>query len=78
MQCQGTFYSPVGLAKALVPADPTGETVCFVIGAMAADHVTVEDHPFIEKMISISEYPLSGAAAINRILGAMKRQWGIV
>ncbi|KAL3794155.1 hypothetical protein HJC23_012862 [Cyclotella cryptica] len=79
MSCQGTLYSPLGLAKALVPLDPNaGETVCFVIGAMAAGHVTVEDHPYIEKMISISEYPLSGAAAINRILGAIEHQWGIV
>ncbi|KAL9184553.1 hypothetical protein ACHAXT_012523 [Thalassiosira profunda] len=80
MSCQGTLYSPAGLAKALVPAAPEeGEAqVCFVIGAMAAGHVTTEDHPYIEKMISVSEYPLSGASAINRILGAIEHQWGIV
>ena len=78
MSCQGTLYSPIGLTKALVPLEPKGETVCFVIGAMAAGHVSVEDHPYIEKMFSISEYPLSGAAAINRILGAIEHQWGIV
>ena len=80
MSCQGLLYSPMGLAKAMIPLDPNaGESpVCFVIGAMATGHVTVEDHPYIEKMISISEYPLSGAAAINRILGAIEHQWGIV
>lgn len=79
MSCQGTLYSPTGLAKALIPTSPDeGGQVCFVIGAMAAGHVTIEDHPYIEKMISISEYPLSGASAINRILGAVEHQWGIV
>mmetsp|Transcript_7733 Transcript_7733/g.13630 ORF Transcript_7733/g.13630 Transcript_7733/m.13630 type:complete len:287 (+) Transcript_7733:254-1114(+) len=84
MSCQGTLYSPSGLAKKFVPLTPPDERdegesqVCFVIGAMAAGHVTVEDHPYIEDMFSISEYPLSGAAAINRILGAIEHQWGIV
>lgn len=84
MSCQGLLYSPLGLAKALVPAsfedvEQGGSSqVCFVIGAMAAGHVTVEDHPYIEKMFSVSEYPLSGASAINRILGAIEHQWGIV
>lgn len=80
MSCQGTLYSPMGLAKALIPVNPneSENQVCFVIGAMAAGHVTVEDHPYIEKMISISEYPLSGASAINRILGVIEHQWGIV
>lgn len=80
MSCQGVLYSPLGLTKALIPVSPDEAThqVCFIIGAMAAGHVTVEDHPYIEKMFSISEYPLSGAAAINRILGAIEHQWGIV
>lgn len=80
MSCQGTLYTPNGLAQALVPASPDAgdPQVCFVIGAMAAGHITVEDHPYIEKMFSISEYPLSGATAINRILGSIEHQWGIV
>ena len=80
MSCQGTLYSPLSLATNLVPPDPTSPTppVCFIIGAMAAGHVTVEDHPYIEKMFSISEYPLSGAAAISRILGGIEHHWGIV
>jgi len=86
MSCQGLLYSPNSLAKSLIPASPeecggegnTNNQVCFIIGAMAAGHVSVEDHPYIEKMFSISEYPLSGATAINRILGAIEHQWGIV
>lgn len=80
MSCQGKLYSPMSLVTELVPPGP-GETenrVCFVIGAMAAGHVTVEDHPYIEEMFSISEYPLSGAAAISRIVSAIEHQWGIV
>ncbi len=80
MSCQGTLYSPNGLANAIIPPDPSTDTppICFVIGAMAAGHVTVEDHPYIEKMISVSEYPLSGAAAISRILCGIENHWGIV
>ena len=81
MSCKGLLYSPHNLSKQLVPMDPNEEgqsQVCFIIGAMAAGHITTEDHPYIEKMFSISEYPLSGAAAINRILGAIEHQWGIV
>lgn len=81
MSCQGTLYSPLSLATSLVPPDPTLDgtpPVCFIIGAMAAGHITVQDHPYIEKMFSISEYPLSGAAAISRILGGIEHHWGIV
>lgn len=83
MTCEGTLYSPQALATALIPEDKdntSGDTppVCFVIGAMASGHVTMEDHPYIEKMISVSGYPLSGAAAIARILGGIEQHWGIV
>lgn len=81
MSCQGTLYSPNGLATALIPSDPAMSDlppVCFVIGAMATGHVSMEDHPYIEKMISVSEYPLSGAAAISRILSGIENHWGIV
>jgi len=80
MSCQGTLYSPVGLAHSLIPSDPNNRLppVCFIIGAMATGHITVEEHPYIEKMISVSEYPLSGAAAISRILSGIEHHWGIV
>lgn len=80
MSCEGHLYSPFGLANSLIPSDPNTQLppVCFIIGAMASGHVTVEDHPYIEKMIGVSEYPLSGAAAISRILGGIEHHWGIV
>lgn len=80
--CEGTLYSPISLAKTVVPAEPdtTGETppTCFVLGAMSTGHITIDDHPYIEKMISISSYPLSGAAAISRLLGGIEHHWGVV
>ena len=59
-------------------ADPESNSICFIIGAMAAGNVTVEDHPYIEDMFSISGYPLSGACAIARLLGGIEQHWGIV
>lgn len=80
--CEGTLYSPITLAKNVVPIEPdtTGATppTCFVIGAMSTGHITIEDHPYIEKMISISSYPLSGAAAATRVMCGIEHHWGIV
>lgn len=81
MSSQGTLYCPIALAKALVPTTAEVEhspPTCFIVGAMSSGHVTVNDHPYIEKMISISEYPLSGAAALSRIMGGIEHHWGIV
>lgn len=78
MSCQGTLYSPIAMAKALVPAVPEDTPTCFIVGAMSTGHVTIEDHPYIESMMSVSEYPLSGAAALSRIAAGIEQYWGIV
>jgi len=80
MSVGGKLYSPMSLAQAVLSDDPEGDDppVCFIIGAMAAGHITKDDHPYIEEMFSVSEYPLSGAAAISRILGGIENRWGIV
>jgi rRNA small subunit pseudouridine methyltransferase Nep1 len=84
MSSQGTLYRPSALARALVPADVKSDEAsslpptCFIIGAMSTGHVTMEDYPYMEKMISLSEYPLSGAAAISRLMAAIEEQWGVV
>ena len=77
---QGTLYSPIALAKTLLPAVPQEckAPICLIVGAMSTGHVTIEDHPYMEKMLSISEYPLSGAAALSRIMGGIEHHWGIV
>ena len=81
MSCQGTLYSPINLASALLPEDYENKRTpptCFVVGAMSTGHVQLEDHPYMEKMISVSEYPLSGAAALSRIVTGIEHYWGIV
>jgi len=93
LSVKGTLYAPLALANAMVPPSPNPVTstlavdkssakvqppVCFIIGAMSSGSITKEDHPYIEDFFSISEYPLSGAAACSRILTAIEHQWGIV
>lgn len=56
---------------------PDDRPICFVIGAMAAGHISVDDHPTILEMVSLSEFPLSGSTAINRLLGAIEANWGV-
>lgn len=80
--CEGTLYSPIALAKAIMPLEPdTSDATpptCFVIGAMSTGHISINDHPYIEQLISISSYPLSGAAAASRLMGGIEHHWGIV
>lgn len=80
--CEGTLYSPISLAKTVVSAEPdtSGKSppTCFILGAMSTGHITIDDHPYIEKMISISSYPLSGAAALSRLMGGIEHHWGVV
>eukprot|EP00934_Nitzschia_sp_Nitz4_P006754 Nitzschia sp. Nitz4//scaffold81_size91200//28728//29531//NITZ4_004982-RA/size91200-processed-gene-0.102-mRNA-1//1//CDS//3329558698//6744//frame0 len=77
----GVLYSPISLAKAIVNDDPHAKNVpptCLIVGAMSNENVTIDDHPYIEKMFSISNYPLSGATALSRIMGSVEHHWGIV
>ena len=69
---QGDRYTP-GAFAATLPDKP----VCFVIGAMAAGHVDRDDFEAMVDYVSLSEYPLSGATAINRLLGAIEAHRGI-
>jgi rRNA small subunit pseudouridine methyltransferase Nep1 len=83
MSVGGTLFSPASLIASIMPEDTgkpkdTRPPVAFVIGAMATGNILKDDHPYIESMFSISEYGLSGAAAINRILGAIENHYGIV
>ena len=57
---------------------PQNEPIVLVFGAMAHGHLTVAEYPYIEEMISVSAYPLSGAQAISRLLGAFENQWGVL
>jgi rRNA small subunit pseudouridine methyltransferase Nep1 len=70
----GTLYSPTSFAESL----PDNKPVVFVIGAMAAGSIKPEDHPYMTSTISLSEYPLSGVVAANRLLGAIEARHGIL
>lgn len=81
MTSQGQLFSPVCLARAKLPASPDVQQqppTCFVVGAMSTGHVKLEDHPYMQEMISVSEYPLSGAAALARLACGIEEHWGIV
>lgn len=60
----------------LVPTLPDGEPVVFVAGAMA--HGKVEPEYQVDECLAISEYPLSGAAALGRMCAAFENHLGIL
>eukprot|EP01041_Mallomonas_annulata_P007368 gene7368-15048_t len=75
MSHKGTLFNPVHFAAGL----PDDKPIVFIFGAMASGSIDPNDHPYLEgNLISLSEYPLSGVVAINRLLGAVENQWGIV
>ncbi len=73
---QGVLQSPVHFAADL----PDDKPIVLVFGAMASGSIAVEDHPYLSSssLLSISEYPLSGSVAINRVMGAIENHWGII
>ena len=75
----GQLFSPVCLARAKLPDTPEAPVppTCFIVGAMSTGHVKLEDHPYMEEMIRISDYPLSGAAALSRIAFGIEEHWGV-
>jgi rRNA small subunit pseudouridine methyltransferase Nep1 len=70
----GTLYNPSAFVRQMPDKGP----IMFVLGAMASGSIKMEDHPYMTEKVSISEYPLSGVVAINRVLGALENHWGIV
>ena len=72
--CEGDRYSPHAFAATL----PSDKPVCFIIGAMAAGHVDRDEYEAMVEYVSLSQYPLSGATAINRLLGGIEHHRGIV
>jgi len=91
LSAAGKVYSPAVVARSLVTSaaaaagseedggdDAPPPNVCFVIEAIVSGSINKEDYSFVEEMIRISEYSLIGASAINRLLGSIEAQWGIV
>jgi len=71
--CKGKIVNMHDFVKTL----PQDEPVVFAFGQMS--HGTIEnDTPWTEDCISFSEYPLSAACAIGRMLNAFENHWGIL
>jgi len=70
----GALHSPTHFAAAL----PDDVPIVLVLGAMASGSISLADHPYVTELVSISEYPLSGVVAANRIFGAIEQHWGII
>jgi rRNA small subunit pseudouridine methyltransferase Nep1 len=70
----GKLFSPTSFAETL----PDDKPIVFVLGAMAAGSIKPEDHPYMTSTVSLSEYPLSGVVAINRLLGSVEARRGIL
>ena len=60
----------------LVPTIPDDRPVVFICGAMA--HGKVEPEYATDDCLAISEYPLSGAAALGRLCAAFENKFGVV
>jgi rRNA small subunit pseudouridine methyltransferase Nep1 len=89
LETDGTLYTPQALAQHTVPPNPPNENLysssstippptCFIVGAMATGNIQRKDHPYLQEMVRISEYPLSGAAALARLAAGIEHYWGIV
>jgi len=58
-----------------VEALPDDQPVVFAFGAFAHGDISLD---YVDQQLSFSEYQLSGAKAIERLLGAYERKWGIL
>ncbi|KAM6214832.1 ribosomal RNA small subunit methyltransferase NEP1 [Rhynchocyon petersi] len=54
---------------------PSSDPIVFVVGAFAHGKVSVE---YTEKMVSISNYPLSAALTCAKLTTAFEEVWGII
>lgn len=55
----------------------TSESLVIVIGAMAHGSVVSTAGDFLDEVVSISRYPLSGAQVCSRICTAFEESWGV-
>ena len=63
----------VGL-KSFAASLPAGATPGFVVGAQSHGQAVA---PYVDRWVSISEFPLSAACVLSRIPGALEDAWGI-
>lgn len=68
---QGELIDPMDLVAKL----PRGRPIVFVFGSHAHGPVEVD---YVEEVYSFSSYGLSAATALNRLLGAFEKHWGVL
>lgn len=73
---QGALNNPLSFAQRLPQMGKA--PLVLIFGAMSSGSISAADHPYIQELVSISDYPLSGVVAINRVLGSIEHHWGIV
>lgn len=71
---KGVLHKPSHFANKL----PENGPIVLILGAMATGSINNNDHPYMQEVISISQYPLSGVVAINRVLGAIENYLGVI
>lgn len=59
----------------LVAGLPDDRPVVFVFGAMAKGAIKAD---YVEETVSFSQYPLSAATALNRLLAAFESAWDVL
>lgn len=64
-----------GTLQGFVKGLPAGQPVVFTVGGMARGKIDVS---YTDKMVSISEYPLSAACCIGKITNALEWKWNII
>ncbi|XP_006065920.1 ribosomal RNA small subunit methyltransferase NEP1 isoform X1 [Cervus elaphus] len=70
----GTSFS-VPVVSDVRELAPSSDPIVFVVGAFAHGKVDVE---YTEKMVSISNYPLSAALTCAKVTTAFEEAWGVV
>jgi len=71
----GKKFTPQTFAESL--PDDTNAPVALVFGAMATGSIDPANHENMIDMVCVSDFPLSGATAINRVIGAIEAHWGV-
>jgi len=68
-------YSADGIKRPSQLVPESEEPICIVVGAIAKGAIETD---YTEENISISNYPLSGAAVCSKLCDAFEQAWGIL
>lgn len=68
-------YSADGIKRPSQLVPESEEPICIVVGAIAKGAIETD---YTEENVSISNYPLSGAAVCSKICDAFEQAWGVL